>query len=123
MQDGGSWPIETILVVGVVYFLPSIVARYRGHMSAGAIFALNLLAGWTALGWLIAFVWSLTGNTHANARRYSGAGHILDLPAQRMPRENESLPWFGPHTVNAGDAAQDAIRRELRLSPEDRSNR
>jgi hypothetical protein len=32
-------------------------------MSAGAIFALNLLLGWTVLGWIAAIVWSLNSNT------------------------------------------------------------
>ena len=37
-----------------VYFLPTIVGRRR--QSAGAIFALNLLLGWTILGWVAALV-------------------------------------------------------------------
>jgi ABC-type transport system involved in cytochrome c biogenesis permease component len=54
--------------VGIaLYFLPTIIAFFRGHLSAWAIFALNLLLGWTALGWIVAIVWSLTGNTRKNA--------------------------------------------------------
>lgn len=43
-----------------LYFSPTISAAWRGHKSAAAIFALNLLAGWTFIGWLVALVWSLT---------------------------------------------------------------
>ena len=51
--------IGVALLVGG-YFLPTIVARKRGHHDAGAIIALNIMLGWTVLGWIGAFVWSLT---------------------------------------------------------------
>ena len=44
----------------LVYFLPSIVAHVRGHANFSPILALNILTGWTAIGWVVAFVWSLT---------------------------------------------------------------
>lgn len=42
------------------YFLPSFVAVLRGHHNSGAIVLLNLLLGWTVLGWIISLVWSAT---------------------------------------------------------------
>ena len=53
--------ILLIIVVGVVYHVPSVVALVRDHPSKGAIIALNILLGWTLLGWVGALVWSLTG--------------------------------------------------------------
>lgn len=52
-----------ILVLGglSVYFLPSLVSALRKHPSDMAIFILNLLLGWTFLGWVLALVWSFTG--------------------------------------------------------------
>ena len=49
-----------LVILLAIYFLPTIVASNRGHQSAGAIFFLNLLLGWTLLGWVVAFVWSFT---------------------------------------------------------------
>jgi hypothetical protein len=43
-----------------VYVLPSIVAGSRHKRNLGAIVALNLLAGWTVVGWVAALVWALT---------------------------------------------------------------
>jgi len=43
----------------VLYFLPAIVAFARSKRDAASIFVLNLLLGWTAIGWVIALVWAL----------------------------------------------------------------
>lgn len=51
-----------LIVIGALYFLPYIVAKKRKHQNAEAIGILNLLAGWTAIGWIIAIVWSATNS-------------------------------------------------------------
>lgn len=51
--------IVLILFFLCVYFLPTIVAQFRGHRSVGAVCALNLFLGWTGLGWVVALVWAL----------------------------------------------------------------
>ncbi|HEV2380837.1 MAG TPA: superinfection immunity protein [Terriglobia bacterium] len=43
-----------------LYFLPSITAKRRKKINYRAIFTLNLLAGWTFVGWVIAMVWATT---------------------------------------------------------------
>jgi ABC-type multidrug transport system permease subunit len=55
-----------LVIIGVVclYFLPSWVAGHRQHRNFNAIFALNILLGWSGLGWIIAFVWACTDNTY-----------------------------------------------------------
>ena len=45
-----------LALVFVVYFVPSVRAQYRDHDRIGWIFALNLLLGWTGIGWVAAFV-------------------------------------------------------------------
>jgi hypothetical protein len=54
--------LAAILLVGFLgfYFLPTIVARRRYHYNKEAIFILNLVAGWTMLGWVSALVWAYT---------------------------------------------------------------
>lgn len=47
-----------IIIVLVIYFIPTLVGMKKRN--AGAIFTLNLLLGWTLLGWIIALVWALT---------------------------------------------------------------
>jgi Superinfection immunity protein len=43
----------------LLYLTPTIVAANRDHPNTGAIAAINILAGWTFLGWVVAFIWSL----------------------------------------------------------------
>lgn len=49
-------------IIGL-YFLPSITASTRKHSNKNAIFVLNILMGWTVIGWVMAMVWAFTANT------------------------------------------------------------
>jgi len=51
--------LAVLAVAVAAYFLPLIIAVMRSHPNAGALAALNLLLGWTLLGWVGALVWSL----------------------------------------------------------------
>jgi len=58
--------METVWVVVIiaVYFLPSIVGFEKRNRNA--IFILNLLLGWTVIGWIIALVWASTKDAGKN---------------------------------------------------------
>lgn len=47
-------------VLAIVYFIPTAVAVSRGHHQMPAIVAMNILLGWTLLGWIAALIWALT---------------------------------------------------------------
>lgn len=51
--------MEWVIVGLVLYFIPSVVAFHWMHPQRVAIFFLNLLAGWTFIGWVVAIVWAL----------------------------------------------------------------
>lgn len=65
----GAAVVVMAAVMVCLYFLPAIIAFGRKHNSRVAILVLNLLLGWSVLGWIIALVWSLTGDTKANRQR------------------------------------------------------
>ena len=50
------------LVILIVYFLPAISAKAKDARNAAAIFVLNLLVGWTFIGWVVALVWACSAN-------------------------------------------------------------
>ena len=64
--------IPMMLVGAALYFLPSILASARRRPNTTTIFIINLLLGWTALGWIAAMVlvfiepnFSIAGNKSA----------------------------------------------------------
>jgi len=46
-----------LLVVGLIYFLPTLVAYNKKRKNKLAILVVNTFLGWTFLGWIIALVW------------------------------------------------------------------
>jgi len=55
--------IAQLLFLGTVaYLIPTAVALFRRHPQKTAIIALNVLAGWSIVGWVGAFVWALVKN-------------------------------------------------------------
>ena len=46
-----------VLIFGL-YLLPSLISFLRRNKNYPAIFLLNLLLGWTGIGWVVALVWS-----------------------------------------------------------------
>jgi hypothetical protein len=55
--------LSSLFLLGLIsgaalYFIPTMVAFYRNHTNCVAIFILNLLLGWTLLGWAGALIWA-----------------------------------------------------------------
>lgn len=49
-----------LILVGavVLYFLPSIIGKSNKHSKSGRIFLINLLVGWTLIGWVACLIWA-----------------------------------------------------------------
>lgn len=64
------WSFGIVLVVLVIvfgiYFMPTIVARVRNHPDTTAILVLNIILGWSLIGWVIALVWAFTGKAQVS---------------------------------------------------------
>lgn len=58
--------IAFLLIVAVVYFIPTIAAYRNHHTRADAVLFLNLFLGWTLVGWVVAAIWATS-----NIRRKS----------------------------------------------------
>ena len=58
---GGGIPKGFVMVIACfgVYILPSMLAWKRGSSRKWKITAINLLLGWTLIGWIVALVMSL----------------------------------------------------------------
>ena len=77
-----------ILALILLYFLPSIVGRHK-HDAVG-IFVVNLLFGWTVIGWIIALVWACATEPRV-------AVHYVPVGAGRFCCQCGSLSPAGAH--------------------------
>ncbi|HTW26930.1 MAG TPA: superinfection immunity protein [Acetobacteraceae bacterium] len=70
----GVW-LALAIAIGL-YFLPTLIARGRDVVSGGAIFLVNLLFGWTMIGWIGCLLWAMLGETRAHLawRTYAAYG-------------------------------------------------
>jgi hypothetical protein len=53
-----TFGLSMMLIVMGLYFLPAIISVIRKHHNRMQIILLNLLLGWTFLGWIGALIWS-----------------------------------------------------------------
>lgn len=56
-------PFHLFLFLGMValYFVPSALALYRNCTATAWIIALNILLGWTFVGWFVSLGWAASG--------------------------------------------------------------
>ena len=58
-----SLGVFSILLLAVLYFVPTVVAFRRKHNNTTPIFLVNLLTGWVyGIGWIVALVWAYSDN-------------------------------------------------------------
>lgn len=46
-------------LLALLYGMPIIIVSERRHPHEDLIFKLNIYAGWTVIGWLVALAWAL----------------------------------------------------------------
>ncbi|HEY6946157.1 MAG TPA: superinfection immunity protein [Candidatus Acidoferrum sp.] len=76
-----------MLVSLFLYFLPAFLARKRSDFTS--ILLLNLLAGWTFIGWIIALIWALSSERQRQ------------VPAQPVAAPPPQPPAAGSFFCNA----------------------
>jgi 4-amino-4-deoxy-L-arabinose transferase-like glycosyltransferase len=74
------------IVAPLLYLLPTLEALLRGHPNLPAIALVNVLLGWSLIGWVVAEVWAL--------KRPEPAAVIAAAPAAAAtPRETKACPY------------------------------
>lgn len=59
MNPEASGKIVTVVVIGMIYFFPTMMAYQRDLAKRQSIVALNLFLGWTVIDWVDALVWTM----------------------------------------------------------------
>jgi hypothetical protein len=94
-----------LIILACAYFVPSLIALARRN-NFPAVFALNLLLGWTFVGWVVALVWSLTATP-----RWAGA---ISLSQSAGPRADRVLTTLF-HEPEFSDQAWKALQIDQAL--------
>jgi len=81
-----EWLVVLVPLFLIAYFIPFFVAVGRKHRFITAIGLINLLLGWTLIGWLAAMIWAVNRDV-----REHGEEHALSGPMYFVnePRLNE----------------------------------
>lgn len=102
----GAALVATVIffpTVIALYFAPTINATRAGHPQKTAITVLNVLLGWTVLGWIGALVWS-----------YGAVTKVEVVPAAPTP---SAAPLGGAHSSEVQRAAPALDHRHAFDSP------
>ena len=60
MFDNTTFVILLALVL-ILYLLPTLVAYGREHLRRQDVAIVNVLVGWTLIGWIVVFLWAALG--------------------------------------------------------------
>ena len=77
-MDGIFYLFVAFLLV-CLYFLPTIYAYRSKHPRRDAIMLLNILLGWTFIGWIIAVVWASSNDNKPKVKETSDADELEKL--------------------------------------------
>ena len=56
---GSTSTILMVLAIVVIYMLPTLIAFGREHPRRQDLAVVNILLGWTLIGWIAFFLWAL----------------------------------------------------------------
>lgn len=76
----------------LLYFLPTIIARDKSQVLA--VFLVNLLLGWTVIGWFVALIWAGSGERYLPVR-------IVPVSSGRFCSQCGTLSPYGAHFCSA----------------------
>jgi hypothetical protein len=110
---------EGVVFVGalLLYLAPSIIADARERKDAFAVTMVNILLGWTVVGWFAALVWARHPVSDRRLKQFAKRAHravarvTIDAIVARAEGRTSSIPALNPRLVPvvariAGDRRQ-----------------
>ena len=83
-----DWLIVLIPLFLIAYFIPFFVASAREHRFSNAIGLINLLLGWTFIGWLAAIIWAVNRDVREQGEKSSPAGPPFFMKEPQLIERN-----------------------------------
>jgi len=62
---GNTTSVILLALIVALYMLPSLIAFSRDHPHRRVLMLLNILLGWTLIGWIMIFVWAVAADADA----------------------------------------------------------
>ena len=90
-------PLPVLLIASLAYLAPSVAAIIASRQRSGAVLAINLLMGWTLIGWAVSLAMALDG-IPPTTRRQDGNVHAPDAEPLTAPgrRLSDAAPRRWP---------------------------
>jgi len=66
LEEKGGENVTFMTLSALLYFLPTIIARHKSDLMG--VFIVNLLFGWTVIGWFVALIWACAAETYVPVR-------------------------------------------------------
>jgi hypothetical protein len=92
MLEGEGENMTFLFLSAILYFLPTILARHKAAFLG--IFLVNLLLGWTVIGWLVVLIWACSAERYVPAR-------MVPVSAGRFCSQCGALSPYGAHFCSA----------------------
>ena len=92
MLEGKGENMTFLFLSAILYFLPTMLARHKADFIR--IFLVNLLLGWTVIGWFVALIWACAAESHVPVR-------LVPVSAGRFCSQCGALSPYGAHFCSA----------------------
>jgi hypothetical protein len=102
----------TLFIIALLYFLPTVIALMRQHKDAPAIAAVNILLGWSVIGWLVSFVWALTDPSGRRGGSQTVVINTTQSNAGALPALESRIPMTPRTAVVTAGPPDDANDRD-----------
>lgn len=88
MDAGTIW----IITLAALYFLPIMIVTFseKRHRNMGAVIVVNIVAGWTFIGWVVALVWAVMDSQYDQVEKTPGPEPINYLDPETRRRRDEA---------------------------------
>ena len=58
--------VVQLLLIAIIYMLPTLISYARDIPPRRLITVINIVAGWTLIGWIVCFLWALLAESEAD---------------------------------------------------------
>lgn len=87
---GGGATAGAVIVALALYFIPTIIAMVRKVPNVGSVIVINLLLGWTIIGWIVALAMAAGSTQPRVALQVTPTAGSAAVPSSPGPTFTES---------------------------------